>query len=306
MSMISSMNGAMAAGLNNLFSSAGCQKFMLPTVFKICCRFAPSNQGHHGHSHCHGHSHGHGHGHGPFVPYHGHSGPLHPYHPGGCQIPPRPPECPPEPHCPPEPECPVEQEWTVSQQKDGKATIDLGDKYELQLNENKSQIVIINKETGEKTNIWGDPHVDWNGDGKTDANFWEKTTFQLEDGTKITIDTEKFKNNDMYVANDITITKGDKVIQVTGLSQNEKGDMQINQSDCGGQLMDMLVTDGFVVKENACGDGWINPETGEKATQEDFNVTKPGAEKPYEFCQEFGRSLGVFLMTGMLSWNWND
>lgn len=142
----------------------------------------------------------------------------------------------------------------MTQPCDGKATIDLGDQYELVLNENKSQIIVRNKETGEETNIWGDPHVDWNSDGKTDVNFWEKTTFQLEDGTKITVDTEKFKNNDMNVANDITITKGDKVIQVTGLSQNEKGDMQIHQSDRGGQLMELLVTDGFVVQENADGE----------------------------------------------------
>jgi hypothetical protein len=201
----------------------------------------------------------------------------------------------------------VEEEWTVCQQDNGRATIDLGEQYELELNENKSQVIIRNKETGEETNIWGDPHVDWNGDGKTDVDFWGKTTFQLEDGTKITIDTEKWKGNeDMYVANELTITKGDKVIQVTGLSQNEKGDMQINQSDYGGQLMDMLVTDGFVVQENRCGEGWVNPETGELATQEDFNVTKPGAEKPYEFCQEFGRALGLFLMTGLMNWDWNS
>ncbi|MEJ2608579.1 MAG: DUF1521 domain-containing protein [Candidatus Thiodiazotropha sp.] len=208
------------------------------------------------------------------------------------------PECPPEPTCPP-----IEQEWTVSQGKNGTATIDLGDTYELELNENKSQIIVRNKVTCEETNIWGDPHIDWNKDGKTDANFWEKSTFQLEDGTKITIDTEKFKNNDMYVANDITITKDDKMIQVTGLSQNEKGDMQIHQSNTGGYLTDLLVTDGFVVKENACGEGWINPETGKVATQEDFNVTKPGVEKPYEFSQEFGHSLGVFLQTGVMNWN---
>ncbi len=233
--------------------------------------------------------------------------------PGGCvrpnlQIdhPGKPPQCPPEPSCPEEPQCPVEQEWTVCQQENGRANIGLGDQYELELNENRSQVIIRNKENGEETNIWGDPHVDWNRDGKTDVDFWGKTTFQLEDGTKITIDTEKWKGNEnMYVANELTITKGDKVIQVTGLSQTEVGDMQINQSDRGGQLMDLLVTDGFVVKENACGEGWINPKTGEMAAQEDFNVTKPGAEKPYEFCQDFGRALGLFLVTGLMDWSWN-
>jgi hypothetical protein len=70
--------------------------------------------------------------------------------------------------------------------------------------------------------------------------------------------------------------------------------------------MDMLVTDGFVVQENACGEGWINPETGELATQEDFNITKPGAEKPYEFTQAFGQMMGVFLATGLLNWSWDN
>jgi hypothetical protein len=215
-------------------------------------------------------------------------------------------DCPFEPPCAQEPECPVDETWTVCQQDNGKATIQLGDKYELILNEHSSRIIIRNKETCEETNIWGDPHIDWNKDGKTDADFWTKTTFELEDGTKITIDTEKWKGNeDMYVANDITITKDDKVIQITGLSQNELGDMQINQSDCGGQIMDWLVTDGFVVEENPCGEGWINPETGEMATQDDFNITKPGAEKPYEFNQAFGQMLGLFLFTGLINWSWD-
>jgi hypothetical protein len=44
----------------------------------------------------------------------------------------------------------VNEEWTVTQPCDGKATFDLGDKYELVLDENKSQIIIRNKETGEQ------------------------------------------------------------------------------------------------------------------------------------------------------------
>lgn len=224
--------------------------------------------------------------------------------PGGCMPPMSMPGCSPKPpsSCLPDP---CSEEWTVCQSDDGKATIDLGDNYELELNENSSQIIIRNKNNGEETNIWGDPHVDWNGDGKTDVDFWGKTTFQLEDGTKITIDTEKWKgNDDMYVANDITITKGDKAIQITGLSQNELGDMQIEQSDHGGQVLDWAVTDGFMLKENASGEGWINPETGEMVTQEELNVTKPGEVQPYQFSQEFGQFLGLFLMSGLLDWSW--
>ena len=279
MSFISPTNALNAAGLNSLFSNTCNQQFSLPSVFTIRCMLMPRGQ---------------------MSGLFGMGGMCNPTQPPSCGAPA-------SPQCPSEPACPVEEEWTVCQQDNGRATIDLGDQYELELNENKSQVIIRNKENGEETNIWGDPHVDWNKDGRTDADFWTKTTFQLEDGTKITIDTEKWKGNeDMYVANELTITKGDKVIQVTGLSQNEKGDMQINQGDTGGRIMDMLVTDGFVVKENPCGEGWINPETGELATQEDFNITKPDAEKPYEFCQEFGKALGMFLVTGLMDWNWSD
>jgi Ca2+-binding RTX toxin-like protein len=193
-----------------------------------------------------------------------------------------------------------EKPWVVTPSGRGKATIDLGN-YELLLNEESSQIQIVNKQNGEVTNIWGDPHIDWNKDGKTDADFWSKTTFQLEDGTKITIDTEPWKGNDnMYVASEITITQGERAIQVTGISQNELGDLKIEQSDFGGGLADWAVTDGFVVQENPNGEGWINPETGKLATQEDFNITKPDVFKPYEFTQERNKALGTFLHTGVM------
>jgi hypothetical protein len=270
MSTINPTNGLDATTLQTHFGNQCNLQYFLPTVFQFRCIILPQQQP---------------------------SNLLN--YVGDCF-------CPIDPPCPDEPECPVDENWTVCQQEDGKATIQIGDKYELILNENNSQIIIRNKETGEKTNIWGDPHIDWNKDGKTDADFWTKTTFELEDGTKITIDTEQWNGNeDMYVANNITITKDDKVIQITGLSQNELGDLEINQSDCGGQIMDWLVTDGFVVQENPDGVGWINPETGEMATQEDFNITKPCAEKPYKFTQEFGQMLGLFLFTGLMDWSWD-
>ncbi len=198
-----------------------------------------------------------------------------------------------------QPDGKTDAKWTVNNPGNGKANIDLGN-YELQLDEKNSQIKIINKNNGEVTNIWGDPHIDWNKDGKTDADFWGKTTFQLEDGTKITIDTEPWKGNkDMYVASEVTVTRGDHALQITGLSQNELGDLKVEYADRGGQALDWAVTDGFVVHENANGEGWINPETGKLATREDFAITKPGTPKPYEFTQDFGQALGLYLMTGM-------
>lgn len=198
--------------------------------------------------------------------------------------------------------CPKQDaQWTVKNPGNGTASIDLGN-YELQLDEKNSQMKIVNKNNGEVTNIWGDPHIDWNKDGKTDADFWGKTTFQLEDGTKITIDTEPYKNNpNMFVSSEVTVTRGDNALKITGLSQNELGDLKVEYADRGGQALDWAVTDGFTVTENANGAGWINPDTGKLATQQDFDITKPGAAKPYEFTQDFGQALGLYLMSGMVS-----
>ncbi|QTD46143.1 DUF1521 domain-containing protein [Ottowia testudinis] len=192
-------------------------------------------------------------------------------------------------------------QWKVSNPGNGTAKVDLG-KYELQMDEKNSQIKIINKQNGEVTNIWGDPHIDWNKDGKTDANFWGTTTFQLEDGTKITIGTEPFKNNpNEYLSSEVTVTRGDHAMKITGLSQNELGDLKVEYADRGGQALDWATPDGFVVRENPNGEGWINAATGKLADQKDFDITKPGAQKSYEFTQEFSQALGLYLATGMLS-----
>lgn len=195
---------------------------------------------------------------------------------------------------------PVSQAWTATMPSDGKAQVDLGDGYTLEFNEAKSQILIHNANTGETTNIWGDPHIDWNGDGHTDADFWGTTTFQLDNGVKITIDTEPWKGNEnAYVASKVTITKGDNAVVVDGVSQNELGDLSVTQSS-NGRLVDLLTDDGFTVLENPFGEGWLNAETGLPATQADFDVTRPGASPP-EFDGSFASAIASFLMLGILT-----
>ena len=190
-------------------------------------------------------------------------------------------------------------QWTATTPQNGQATIGLGDGYTLLLNEHRSQIQIVNDTTGEVTNIWGDPHIDWNQDGRTDADFWTTTTFTLENGTKITIDTEPWNGNqNMYVASKLTITNGSNAIVVDGISQNQKGDLAITQHS-NGYMLDALTHDGFTVYENPCGEGWLTA-SGDLATQEDFDITKPGAQPSVELDDAFGAALGAFLMTGAL------
>ncbi|AQR72681.1 DUF1521 domain-containing protein [Sphingomonas sp. LM7] len=164
--------------------------------------------------------------------------------------------------------------WTVQTGGDGKAAIDLGDGYSLKLNEHNSEITITNANTGETTRIWGDPHVEI--DGKQAYDFWGTTTFTLDNGTKITINTEQGHGNpNVYFASSVAITKGDQAIEVTGISQQEIGDLQVTMGG-NGRALDRANADGFVLHENDSGAGWRSAYTGEVATQADLNATKPG------------------------------
>jgi hypothetical protein len=192
------------------------------------------------------------------------------------------------------------QQWTATTGADGRASIDLGDGYSLQLNENNSEITILNANTGETTTIWGDPHVEV--DGQHAFDFAGTTTFTLGNGTKITIGTEQFGGNpDAYVASSLTITRGDQAIVVNGISQNQLGDLSI-AIGTDGALLDAVTRDGYVLEENQNGAGWLSTFTGEVATQADMNDTMvggaygPGSTMPS--LQELGQALSSFLLFG--------
>lgn len=192
-------------------------------------------------------------------------------------------------------------QWSASLNGEHTGTIDLGDGYTLRLDERESEITIHNAETGETTRIWGDPHVDV--DGKRAFDFWGTTTFTLENGTKITIDTEQWRGNpNEYVASQLTITKGDQAIVVDGISQNKLGDLEVTMSN-NGRALDRATRDGFVLNENATGAGWRSDLTGRIATQADLNATKagqpygPGSTMPS--FDEIRQALSTFLFFGI-------
>lgn len=153
-------------------------------------------------------------------------------------------------------------EWTVNRTGDNRATIDLG-RYTLDLNDHNSEMVLHNKETGETTRIWGDPHFDYNGERVGD--FYGTLTLSLEDGTKITIDTTPWEagGNGMTLSSRLTITQGDRAIVVDGLDQNTTNDLQITEYPSGfGGYVDALRPDGTVIYENPEGDGWLRLHEG--------------------------------------------
>lgn len=198
--------------------------------------------------------------------------------------------------CPTPAPQPEEPEWSV-EQNGSQATIDLGD-YTLEINEKRSEFVLTNKETGESSRVWGDPHFDMDNDGTTDVDFWGTMTMNLENGTKITIQTTPWEGNeDMTVSSRLVITQGDKAIEVSGMDQNDIGDMEISQSD-DGRFMDTFTGDGLDIYENS--GTWMVPDGLQmrEVTQEDMNTTK-GDQSDFSLVEGL-QALAAFVASGSL------
>ena len=136
----------------------------------------------------------------------------------------------------------------------GKAVFE-NDNYRITAGDT-NEVRIFNKKTGEDYQIWGDPHV--NIDGKHAFDFWGTTTFKLEDGTKVTIETTPWNaGNGMTVASTVNITNGDYGVQISGVDTNKVGDLKINEAAGWGEVLDWTHADGNVLHENPAGAGFL-------------------------------------------------
>ncbi len=179
------------------------------------------------------------------------------------------------------------------------AKVDLGDGYHLEIDERSSQMTIVNEETGQSTRIWGDPHVEVNG--KHQFDFYGTTTFELANGTKLTINTEQWSGNpNAYVASQVVVTRGDNAVVIDGISQNQLGDLSVSVST-NGYALDAAHRDGFTVHEDA--GGW-QTELGQTVTQAEADITRPGAlygpGSQALSLAEAGTLIGSFLFFGSL------
>lgn len=157
------------------------------------------------------------------------------------------------------------------------------DNYRITMGDNNT-VTIHNKETGETYQAWGDPHM--NIDGKHAFDFWGTTTFKLEDGTKVTIETTPWKNDpSQTLSSKVTITNGDYGVQVTGVDTNQVGDLKIKEAEGWGQTLDWAVNDGNRLHENPAGQGFVAIDGNgniRKVDQQYINETdlmKGGADK---------------------------
>lgn len=164
------------------------------------------------------------------------------------------------------------------------------------------QVVIFNKGTGENYRIWGDPHVEI--DGRHAFDFWGQTTFQLDDGTKVTIETTPWAKggNGATVASVVTITDGDYGVQISGVDSNTRGDLSFQEVAGGGQVLDAAVRDGNVLLENEGGSGFLavdrngNVQTVDQAFIHATDELKNGGP---DFLAHFA---GIFsFFTGLMS-----
>ena len=191
---------------------------------------------------------------------------------------------------------PAAEPFTASMPQDGKCSVDLGDGYTMTINERSSEIVIKDAQ-GNTTQIWGDPHVNVNGQHVGD--FYGTTTFELNNGTKITINTELWKGNaNAYVASQVVVTRGSQALTIDGVSQNQLGDVKVTMGG-NGYALDARTADGLMLNERADGKGWTSSLTGQNVTQADFNTTKPG--QGLSFDAGLGAALGLWLFAGQLA-----
>lgn len=132
------------------------------------------------------------------------------------------------------------------------------------------QVIVHNKRTGEEYEVWGDPHV--KVDGEQAFDFWGQTTFQLEDGTKITIETTPLGDNGATYASKVTISDGDYAVEISGVDPGETGDLHFTEHHGHGQMVDGRVDDGNVIFENPDGSGFVTAD-GKAVDQAHINGT---------------------------------
>jgi Domain of Unknown Function (DUF1521) len=164
-----------------------------------------------------------------------------------------------------------ETQWSNTAVNNNKASIDLGD-YKLDFNKSDSSMTMTNAKTGDKTKIWGDPHLTQheNSADKSTAMFNGPMTFMLPDNTKVTVGTQPAANNkSVSFADQVTITRGNQAYQVTGLSEENKAGLSVQKSR-DGQALDAAAPDGYTVLASGNGKGWIDPATGKEPTAADI------------------------------------
>ncbi|MCJ2013116.1 DUF1521 domain-containing protein [Methylobacterium sp. J-076] len=170
-----------------------------------------------------------------------------------------------------------EPKGTVWKKEDnnGQPLLRLGDAYSIKLNESDQSFEISSLKDSRKIRVWGDPHVDIGADNVNDFNFKKALTFQLDDGTKITVDTVPAGNGET-LSSSLTITNGDNAFEVTGLAGDADGknNLKVVQSQ-NGVVLDQQKDDGATTIYERAGN-WETVD-GRKVTQDTIKAVEATA-----------------------------
>ena len=95
--------------------------------------------------------------------------------------------------------------------------------------------------SGESFKVWGDPHITTDKGDTTDFQH-APATFDLPDGTRITVDPTK--NSGVNYINDVTITKGNDAVEMTGF---QGGTLKTQELPGEGHYLDRTTPEGTVL-----------------------------------------------------------
>ncbi len=132
---------------------------------------------------------------------------------------------------------PAHQQTLDANIKDGKVEVTTDDGYKISF-EGKQMDWTITHPDGQKTYVWGDPHVN-ESDG-TKWNFKEHSTFVFGNN-KIVVQTTPW-NNGETVTKSITLYNGDSRFSITDLDKNAP---RITDYKLDGQTHDAQFSDGI-------------------------------------------------------------
>jgi Domain of Unknown Function (DUF1521) len=171
--------------------------------------------------------------------------------------------------------------WSVQNVAFGSAWINLGDNYALNINQVQREVTVENRTTNETTRIFGNAEVEI--DGQRAYQFWGTTSFELANGVKITANTvADTANAGAYLLDRLTVTGDDHAVIVSNLADTavEKISAQVitdeGPRDSKVWAADEYTRDGFVLRENEAGAGWLLERGNTVATQADLNATAVG------------------------------
>jgi Domain of Unknown Function (DUF1521) len=191
--------------------------------------------------------------------------------------------------------------FKIVDQSIGGLALDLTDGYSMSINEKQSSVYVANAATKESVRIWGAAEIQL--DGAESARFWGTTSVVLGNGAKITLETLPDAHaTDVFRLDKLTVTKDERAVVITGVSQEVGGDLVVSQS-LDGHNIDEDTRDGLVLERDTV-TGWAD-EYGVAITEELLDSTAVGAgfgpSSDLMSLGEFRTLISRFLAWGQIS-----